>query len=1300
MKIIEFEQKLLDISNRKRPHVASPTQDPRRKEIFSIFEDYLLSQWGLSVCIASIRSRRGFKQTFLRPVFTKPERAVEKFEDPSLTGDFDFVRAAFGDGNTSAIATSRNQHEWIARHYSAQVSSEQDDAQAKRFGPRIAQFIASVRNDNESYSEIAQEDIDNLEKFGSCFVFARTEKPETVRQGSDKISDLIAIYSAQNLLEHENDKKIQNFLSVVARDSRRTAAKREIGAALEFLISTLENLERKDLEQLNAEVFDLIVNEIPEFAKPTSEPSFLIHNLTGAVQKICNYNPLTGSTLMGRADVRISYISLDFVENRSQQEIMPRLNIFPAFDPDVASISIRFSHPYSRSICKHLIGKWIFDHDESMQTLPFGAPQTPTLASSFREAFDPTLPKLLKAKQIGDEQPETANSQCKEDREIQDSIKYFSPRLALNSGQDTKKDWTIGIYATACREFVKHTQEGNFDLATKTFWGSHNFPVLGASGEKIGRGRAFASENHTTLAFLLTAEIPGGPEASGDENVPFGIVAFESPQLDAFSDAEIKIFGAISKAMSKLLTLLNFGTTRVDYSSKIRMAMSGSGDIDDKITYDDFVYEITRIKSLVLEEYCKKAPSPSVKQTLNVFGISDQETAVNGVNSELSQPALYRAFGPLFQSSADRKGELSGTLPSDETAYDVRQKWLYDSQAFFENRWLRKTDTSSTTENLKFARELIHFLEALPSNSIWKARLNTVPRALRHRKVTNPRLERFHGGFSADSVFVLDEKQELKQVLKFSQKTKIDKEIEAYQKLVRFKIPLAARISWDGFAIDSFDESGADGHGVIVSDLIATDTNDTATRDLLDVIFAVLRKYSTDQIGGHEKDHFGDASSIEINKIKKSYISAIYHNFYLNTKLWQSNRVTSTPEVLDFLPAYLRSPLDSDNQSRSALKKSLDYSARLLRESDSPSAATEAPDYIRLKTPPDEAKSSLPQIFSIFDQIFESTIPEFDIVRGKVNNWVKLSRKPYAYSDFMGEQCSDITNVVNNVLNCVQDSPVGGEKELHLEIVHGDLNPNNLLWSEAIQRFWLIDFEHVKLGYSGTDHLKLLFSTLVGISGRLFQSRGTNNAPVPLPEVVAKNLYFTIMQLCDLGETFKSHSGSRVDVNRRALQSWLTSKAGTSAENARDHFVTRIVKVLVASHFGVPMNIEQLGGPDLSLNESFSDYSGATSHWFRSFTVDEFRDKSSLFAQALPRFAVRELCYQLNEVAQMRAARVLEVTRSAGYDGSNIRPLHEFYKELLKSHASGDRVEKGSYKSTIQLATSYFALKSVLANQE
>lgn len=77
------------------------------------------------------------------------------------------------------------------------------------------------------------------------------------------------------------------------------------------------------------------------------------------------------------------------------------------------------------------------------------------------------------------------------------------------------------------------------------------------------------------------------------------------------------------------------------------------------------------------------------------------------------------------------------------------------------------------------------------------------------------------------------------------------------------------------------------------------------------------------------------------------------------------------------------------------------------------------------------------------------------------------------------------------VLNPVRANRLNKEK--HLAIIHGDLNPQNLTWSASYKKFQIIDFEHTGPGYRYADQLKLIFSLLLNIHQRLISTRITPN---------------------------------------------------------------------------------------------------------------------------------------------------------------------------------------------------------------
>lgn len=95
------------------------------------------------------------------------------------------------------------------------------------------------------------------------------------------------------------------------------------------------------------------------------------------------------------------------------------------------------------------------------------------------------------------------------------------------------------------------------------------------------------------------------------------------------------------------------------------------------------------------------------------------------------------------------------------------------------------------------------------------------------------------------------------------------------------------------------------------------------------------------------------------------------------------------------------------------------------------------------------------------------------------------------------------------------------ELEKILSIVHGDLNARNLTWADALNSFFLIDFESTGPGFRGADQFRLAINTVNELFGAWLQFRpsGKDNS------IVWKELEAGITFFADLfGELTKSGS--------------------------------------------------------------------------------------------------------------------------------------------------------------------------------
>jgi len=347
--------------------------------------------------------------------------------------------------------------------------------------------------------------------------------------------------------------------------------------------------------------------------------------------------------------------------------------------------------------------------------------------------------------------------------------------------------------------------------------------------------------------------------------------------------------------------------------------------------------------------------------------------------------------------------------------------------------------------------EAIHqFLMTVQPNLIWHCYLNSVDRALSDRHFNSddpPAFTQFQPGYSGLAMFVVDRANETRQIAKLTTRKKLRTEWQKYSDYVRYKIPLAARIPENGVAFDTkgtlenLEGGDNEGYGVIVSDLIAGDTwKDQKTPRTPKSFLSLCCELMADKT-----ERFCDVSD------------AIEYHFGQNVRIWNDegkSRWEETPEAKLEECAELieRLTRTGRHEGRLGIIKRLEKISSKIGEDEG--FATSIVEMLKSAT--------------AYAQAFVLTEESGGICK-ELNN------------------ASDLDALIATLSQKLQGSPedmgsfppkLKKPHSFRPAFVHGDLNGNNLTWASHYNRFVMIDFENIDLGFSGFDQLKLMASMI------------------------------------------------------------------------------------------------------------------------------------------------------------------------------------------------------------------------------
>lgn len=304
-----------------------------------------------------------------------------------------------------------------------------------------------------------------------------------------------------------------------------------------------------------------------------------------------------------------------------------------------------------------------------------------------------------------------------------------------------------------------------------------------------------------------------------------------------------------------------------------------------------------------------------------------------------------------------------------------------------------------------------NFLDAVPENFTWSSYLSAMAEALGDRVTKSlPEFTAIAAGYSASNVFIAAKAQELRQVVKLSGLANLQNERKNYIDYVRYRLPLAARIPVNAFAFDSIGEFG----------------QSSGSDGKTDIGVGDLERYNQRAYGALVSDLVSaQVSDPSISAAEEGNIRTL---------------MSVTADLVAQSAGELRKTTIEGAIAEHFSDRSLSLWTVTTRESMGYRSDVIASH--RIKMDPRSTHFS-PIVVKAFCNAEDAV--------GKIDSVYRGYYRPHLDGearDYIGA------------------SSIGG-------IIHGDLNARNLSWSDALQRFVLIDFEHVMPGIQLCDQTRL-----------------------------------------------------------------------------------------------------------------------------------------------------------------------------------------------------------------------------------
>lgn len=603
-----------------------------------------------------------------------------------------------------------------------------------------------------------------------------------------------------------------------------------------------------------------------------------------------------------------------------------------------------------------------------------------------------------------------------------------------------------------------YADQGSIDARNQTVKLTKNFTNLfkGARGEytpdKISeRDRIYlSSESHPTswtnlnknvrisddprnsiAAFVIEGAKVVSDRQRDERYLPKGILAFESSVVDGFSSKDVRVLGEMAAKLAPLIRSLYNDSSSIDYEGVLADTFLTDAQQEvgsEGLKMGHFLFQQVRIDVKSYETIVAGALSSNHTDILDLFNLSK---------------------GELIEIHENHKNILEAHDNKSVNANDLESQILVKRRANF----LQNLDALRELYDRIGPRKIYQFFESCPSNFVWSAYMRSVANALADRRMSeNPKLERIGAGFSAFDVYAASISGELRQVIKLSRGYKLKQERDNYRNFVRYKLPLAARIPYAGFAFDSAgsitgsppvvnDEAEASRKatfGALVSDLIdgtSEETPQEKAKSYLEFLLSSLRyKVIRKGVDGH------DPSDREnLNKLIEAVTTAVEFNFNVNFANWKkldrvslnaSKKVINTNE----LPA-----LNIKNHGFRLSSSSLEQHLNRVGSCEN-------------------SKSLL----SVFEALY---------------NWQATTLKRQ-FVEKTALNFKTFTAFKKRLLALLEPTAAFPDMTSKVCIGHRDLNARNLAWSHYIQRLIPIDFEHVNFSVWGADQSRLIMSTV------------------------------------------------------------------------------------------------------------------------------------------------------------------------------------------------------------------------------
>ncbi len=797
-----------------------------------------------AVKLVTLRSRFRKNQTYLRPIYSRPDVLRDYLVNPDKQVPFSFkgeLKNIFADLDTSFDTEEAKLPKDFAAYYRLEPNYSCDDSTcsleaSKAFATRINTFWKGMENsDEKELIEIAKK------KNIHCIFAGRNKQEDNDSELKVELEHIVAIYFTQNSCNLDNKlQEIKEISSVLFEE-------------INLITKIDSNLFKKEgLEIVAKKLMHVFSNNSKA---PADKISTAIRILESHLKKYLiggrSKKHLVDDPQEQQPDPKVFYLSASF-EQKENNVFFPHLNIYPlCYRTKYPLGSYQVAHKRIPSAVKFLLYKYLTS--ENIKVLFGGDYSNSNIAEQkYIEAeFDEDFKKLF----------------------------YDNKLFGDKNSKSNDPNWYENIWSQKSPDQLHMVPH---DEKWKNFSGKTPWNVLNRFLEPN-------EENNSIVAFVVEGKTLSHENDCYHKAFPIGVLAIESPYVDAFSDEDIEALKILAEAIASLIRQVTHHNSPLDFRSNITNAFGNKHNFFQSGNWAQGGQNELRAKRIILAAH--------------KIDITQLKTICDTINNKLYEK--YKITDKDFKQIKDlykKLKDLPYTNGEDPNKKEIPEIINERFEKLFE--WFKDYSPNDVSNSV------IDFFEACPENFVWAGFFMSLGQALGDRvSDAIPNFSFMTPGYSASSMFMATVKGELRQVVKLASKDKLEKERNNYSKYVRYCIVNSARIPKNGYAFDTHGKEGMKDeifpndvpYGALVSDLVSAETKEP---DYIVTLLSIIASYF---LGTGKKEKAQEISNVQ-NKLQILFNEGL--------SLWQKPKQVNEGRCGSIIRKAFRLPETWDNNQK------------------------------------------------------------------------------------------------------------------------------------------------------------------------------------------------------------------------------------------------------------------------------------------------------------------------------------------------------------------------------------------------